>query len=602
VSSLDYVGMYRTNAKGKTYVRNLGQKKVEVVDWYLYNRLLKADYNLDIGRDNKSAWTAEWIEKALEKFAEPGEVHSSLKEHIAQIVAAGETTAYADNKSGLRPTEVSGSDGPFATVGSGIPDATFDDDITRAPTPAAVRRGSTIVPPASSGAVNHSTSDPRRDKGLSRNVPLGRGAVSPNRGIGNPSGFGSDARRSDAYRRAKAAAFKAAGGSGRRSRPLSMDEVVDKYVHMSHSSGAPYFTRNELAVERAQRDAAAVSSGARRMDPYLAGKRVQHGKTGPKGRLVWMAPLSTTILGTRFAKPAYFGLVGRSCFAYARTSVSVGTFLSDLQSRHEFVYCLDFSAFDARIPAWMIADCFEILRSHLEMDESEEWLYNELVNDFIHSRLILPDLSIWQKHRGVPSGSPFTSIIGSIANYLIIQYCWIRLTGRGPHEADVMVLGDDSVVGSSIYIDKRDLSATASELGVDVNEEKSDRVRSNQAVKFLGHEWSQSKPHRSEQDTAIRMAFPERHKRRTRSDSVLRGYSYMQDSVEALNVWNKMFPPKVRSVKWHMLITTAPIGTLEADFARDGPGLLTYQVEVEGREDLSRLRIGTRLFDVGLWY
>lgn len=602
MSSLDFIGYYRTNAEGKKFVRNLGRETVEVVDWYLYNKLLDAGYNLDIRRDNKSVWSAEWIAKALKKFADEGEIDSSLDAHIERIVAVGSAASGANHKSGVPATQDSGSNGPFATVGSGVPDATIDDKVTRAPAPVTVRRGANIVPLSQVGAVSHSNGHVGRHEPGTRTKSARQRAVLANSGTRDSGGSGSEARRSDAYRHAKAAAFKAAGGAGRRSRPLSMDEVVEQYIHLSHHSGAPYFTRNELALGRAQRDAASIEAGTRRMDPYTAGKRIQHGDLEPKGRLVWMAPLSTTILGTRFAKPAYNGLVGRDCFAYARTAVSVGTFLSGLQSRHEFVYALDFSAFDASLPAWLIADVFEIIRSHLEMDESEERLFNQLVNDFIHSRLILPDLSIWQKHRGVPSGSAFTSLVDSIANYLIIQYVWIRLTGRGPHQSDVMVLGDDSVVGSDIYIDGDDLRAAASELGVNLNSRKSERVRSGGMVPFLGHHWSQSKPHRTKEETAKRMAFPERQKRRTKRDSVIRAYSFLQDSVEAFDVWNDMFPQRVQDVKHHILMTSAPIGTLESSFAREGPGLLTYKVEVEGREDLKKLRIGTRLFDVGLWY
>jgi len=602
VAGLDYMGQYRVNSSAKQFVSSLGHRTVEVVDWHLYHALSNAGYDLDIWRDNKSVWSAEWIGEALKKFSDAQEVPEALQRRIDAIVGATEPGSKADQLSGVHPSpKVSDGRGSVAATGSGI-----YGSIDAAGAGAQQRRtrvsATETAVPLSRGAVSDSDVRIRVNRQADRHVPDRRGDVLANRGTQDRVLNGPQTRESVAYRHAKAATFSAAGGNGRRSEPLSMDEVVVKHIHHSHHSGAPYYTRNDRALERALRDAARISSGQRGMDPYTAGKRIQHGETRPKGRLVWIAPLSTTILGTRFAKPAYSGLVGRAPFAYARTNVSIGTHISGLQSRHNFVYCLDFSAFDASLPAWLIADCFDVLASHLRMDTSDKYLFDKLVNDFIHSRIVLPDLSIWQVHRGIPSGSAFTSLIGSIANYLIIQYVWIRLTGHGPRPTDVMVLGDDSIVGSSFYASMDDVAAVAAELGVKVNAEKSVMARSNDMVHFLGHEWANSRPHRKKSETAKRMAFPERPKRRTKRDSLARAYAFLQDSEEALSVWFDAFPPLVRDIQHSVIITTATVGALEVDFARDGPGLLTYKVEVEQNEVSKQLRRGTRLLDVGILY
>jgi len=119
-------------------------------------------------------------------------------------------------------------------------------------------------------------------------------------------------------------------------------------------------------------------------------------------------------------------------FVWGTKGFERGAIVSELETRFQYVYSLDFSKFDSTVPARMIDDAFRVARTHLDLDSKEMDVWRRYVNDFIHSRIIAPDGNVYQKHKGVPSGSAFTSVIDSIVNLILVSYMWHRLTGHEP--------------------------------------------------------------------------------------------------------------------------------------------------------------------------
>lgn len=208
----------------------------------------------------------------------------------------------------------------------------------------------------------------------------------------------------------------------------------------------------------------------------------------------------------------------------------------DFQARYKRVYSLDFSGFDTTIPAFIIDDAFRILATHLDMTDEQEEVYSRIVHDFIHARIVLPDASVWQKHRGIPSGNPFTSMIGSICNLLILNYVWIRLTGRALGARQVMVLGDDSIVATNSNPSLDEIADVAAELGMVVSPSKSSVATSGQRVHFLGHYWVNGRPHRDLRELVVRLVFEERHVKPSRGRRLARIYGFMAESYEAYDL------------------------------------------------------------------
>jgi hypothetical protein len=559
-SDVEYIGQYRSSSRARQVLRSLGASTSVVVDWTMFN-WFSSSFELVLERDNKSVWTPEWVRTGLSRFGS----------NIPTALVEWEYGGFDPSK--YSAAEL-GRDGRSQRSSSGIPNAGV---------PASIRTkehsAASTTERLGRGTISSKSGDARRPEGTSVAVDATRRSTLSNRVL----------RRSDrtplridtiAYEHAKAATISCAGGREGRREPYTLSQVVDKVIHRSHFSGAPYFSSNADALESALLRAEQIQSGRIAMDPYVAGRRIQHGPSGPKGRLVWMAPLATSIVASRYSKAVYDGLRLQGVFAYGTRKLEVGGFISELQSRFKRVYSLDFSGFDSTLPAFVIDDVFRIIKSWLILDDAEERILDRVIHDFIHSRIILPDGSMWQVHRGVPSGNPFTSLVDSIANLLIINYCLIRTTGVALKMDRVMILGDDSVFGTNHYVPLPDIAKAAAELGMVLSVEKSKIAALSQRVEFLGHEWSHGRPYRPLWDLVQRMVFPERHLRRTKSDSLIRFYSYSADAEDWITLLYQ-----VRK-NWGSYLDMVRALLQEADVGDEitfesGPGRLRYLENIE---------------------
>jgi len=304
-----------------------------------------------------------------------------------------------------------------------------------------------------------------------------------------------------------------------------------------------------------------------------------------------MAPLSTTIVGTAFSKRVMDGISRRRPFAIGLRNHEKGAIIEEMKTRHRFIYSLDYSGFDSSIPAEMIDDAFGVARTYLDLDKHEKSVWDRYVNDFIHSRLVSTlDGQITQKHRGIPSGSAFTSIIGSIVNLILAQYMWIRATGHGLATDQMFILGDDILIASNTQVKPALLARYAAELGFTVSTEKSSvrdgKLESPDAytnqVHFLGHYWVHGLPRRPVKELVQRMVYPERHARRSRGVSLLRLLSYTADAREGFEIFRLAYPgPRVLSEVFRLL---NDIGDESDELLTsiDLPGNLRYRRDVEG--------------------
>jgi hypothetical protein len=572
---VEYIGQYRGSKRAMQVLRNFGSSTAVVVDWTLFNMFGSVGIRLDPVKDNKSVWSPEWIKKGLEKFGT----------RISPALEAWELGSWnprewaSDTRTGKRSDGGSAS-GEERRFGSGSGTSS-----------------SSTASPMGRGAFSAAGGN-RRSANTGRHLPDSERALLPGTVAGslhqNSSGGSWEP---EVYEHAKSATLAAAGAKFRRFTPLQYDVVCEEVVHANHFSGLPDLTRNRDALPCALRGVLRIANGDRAFQPYSAGRRVQHGVDGPKGRLIWMAPLTTTIVASSFSKPIYEGLKAIPTFSYGWRKQEIGGKLSELQARFDYVYSLDFSGFDARIPAFMLNDAFQILKTWLELSVEQEAVFNRVVHDFIHSRIVLPDGSMWQVHRGVPSGNPFTSLVDSVVNLLTLNYMWIRATGIGVKPGHAMILGDDSVFGTNQRVDLDTLASYAAELGMLVNVDKSKVATRDSAVEYLGHSWRNSRPHRPFHDIIIRMAFPERHQRRSTSDSLVRFISYAADSEEFVDVFyavRKTYGSYLDMVR--ALLLEIEVDEITFD---QGPGYLRYLETIEPNM-LKDLRRGLKLAAIGI--
>jgi len=338
--------------------------------------------------------------------------------------------------------------------------------------------------------------------------------------------------------------FIAFGRSGRDPLDLqNLDGTMSNFLKLQKSSGAPEFVSKEEAFTKDLSRAFDIASGKRRPDPCVAYHRTQHGANGPKTRLVWGYPQSMTMLEAVFAVP----LLER--FKSIRTPMAFAMHRHQLAARLVPVrnsgvrLGLDFSGFDSTIHPRLIDVAFLILKTHFApMSDDVSQVWKGIVHYFIHTPIIMPDGKLYVKHQGVPSGSFFTQMVDSVVNYLAIQYCALRATGKPIQRDKLMVLGDDSILGWDEYVPVSSFARFAGEIGLVVNVEKSHLSRNCDPFKFLGHDWKRGIVDRPQEDIALRLVYPERpstvpslvrHRLRTR---VL---SYLADGLSAWPVVRK---------------------------------------------------------------
>jgi len=145
---------------------------------------------------------------------------------------------------------------------------------------------------------------------------------------------------------------------------------------------------------------------------------------------------------------------------------------------------LDWKSFDATVQPYEIRLAFDLLEIMLVFPDIETRLTFEYVRKlFIERKLAAPDGTLFLRKLGIPSGSYFTHIIGSIVNYNRIQYLFKRL-----HNSIRVIKthGDDSIIAPSLPVTRlTDIIDLALENDWLISE-KSALYGSRYDVEFLG--------------------------------------------------------------------------------------------------------------------
>lgn len=166
---------------------------------------------------------------------------------------------------------------------------------------------------------------------------------------------------------------------------------------------------------------------------------------------------------------------------------------------------IDYSKFDQTIPSWLLKYCFDMVK---EFFDEEYWTELDWIcYNFINTRVAIPGKGIYQKHHGIPSGSNFTQIIGSMAN-AIMMLSYVASCSRSTSFQQKMdyvrkevsvpsgdmlamfVMGDDNLVFTASEIDLDNLSKYVHAVfGVNVNPTKCDQGGAHSYPTFLKRVW-----------------------------------------------------------------------------------------------------------------
>lgn len=227
------------------------------------------------------------------------------------------------------------------------------------------------------------------------------------------------------------------------------------------------------------------------LPPCVCFKRTQLAmRTEPKVRTVWGYPFEITLLEGQFAQPLIEAYSKRDCPMFIGRSMlkELPMFMDTLFLRGNKAVGLDWSGFDASHSPALISVAFEILAEQLRLTDAEWKEYWFIRDYFIDTPVIMPNGEVYIKHVGIPSGSFFTQLIGSIINFIVI--CTLMLYHWGGVWTRMKVLSDDSVF-TVPTLEMMDLESWAKVaqafFGLKLNMKKSFLANKPSELEFLGH-------------------------------------------------------------------------------------------------------------------
>jgi hypothetical protein len=283
-------------------------------------------------------------------------------------------------------------------------------------------------------------------------------------------------------------AYKVFGLKGLTPKPLNEVEVEPSSPGATWRLYGRTGKRTDLVVytEGLARAQAIMERAKRHKQPYcqlppcLAYLRTQLApRNSPKVRLVWGYPFELNLIEGAFADVFQGALLRRNAPILPRTNRWVAMALDHVR-RAGTPVGLDWSRFDATVPRFLIRFAFGMVKKAF----GDEWsgVLDMIEHYFIHTPITMPDGRTFVKHTGIPSGSRFTALIGSIINWVLIK-ALTKGEARQLH-----TVGDDSLFAlekdeAEIRVMLTEWEEFASALGMIINSQKSEVGKD---VKFLG--------------------------------------------------------------------------------------------------------------------
>jgi hypothetical protein len=298
----------------------------------------------------------------------------------------------------------------------------------------------------------------------------------------------SDARFQQAYSQA----FDRVMSEFKLDAPVVPHWILDVDLVKSTSSGYPHFQRKGDILKTVLQEGRFHFHHLKLYDlhrcPLLPCTVATRGglseDTDPKTRFVWMYPAAMTACEAVFAQPLIDHLYDQKrdlLLTGVDSKYRIQRFLSLISDETETSGIgLDFKSFDTLRSNRLIRDAFAVLKQNIKfgyyydkmsglqkgrsgVDVRAEKAFDNIMEYFIHTPILLPNGRVVTKHHGIPSGSHFTNLIDSIINRLLLltfgNYESLSIRNlRTNGDDSAFTLPNDQVAGilerAAIFFDK----------------------------------------------------------------------------------------------------------------------------------------------------
>lgn len=245
-----------------------------------------------------------------------------------------------------------------------------------------------------------------------------------------------------------------------------------------------------------------------------------------KTRLVNMVDILTIITELQFSRPFQDVMEHVPWYAGGKSMTDISDTIFDLRSRFRYYVSIDYSAFDQTLSDWLIEDAFSVIKAAFKgMSPEESRQFDLVVHDFIHKELET-GYGLISVHKGVPSGSMFTSIIDSICNRLMVGTYLRAIDTKG----EMIIMGDDNLLYTSYELDRTKLASyLRHNFGVTTHADKCTYGTNEDNPEFLSRFWRPGGQWRHPNVILSKMLYPERFRnyKSGGTDPYLVIYSYI---------------------------------------------------------------------------
>lgn len=286
--------------------------------------------------------------------------------------------------------------------------------------------------------------------------------------------------------------------SGMKEKGRNMDGIYDRYMkaeEQARSCGT--FNRPIMTAFRTQ------VSGEFEDDGTFT-NTAKH-----KTRTVCMVDLLVIIAELQFAKPIQNRMALEEWYAGGKDRVDISSIIHDYHSRRSYFASTDYSSYDQTVSSWLIEDAFDVLKCGFKsLSEDEEQLFDIVKHDFIHKDFITAH-GLLHSDKGIPSGSMFTQIIGSLVNCILMSTYYYSI---GEDDVYMIAMGDDNASFCRNPISITDMASyLMKNFGVIVKtDDKTMYGGPKDDCKFLSTYWTDYGPTRDIHQLIARLLYSER--------------------------------------------------------------------------------------------